>query len=209
MDATEWFYRVAYRIGFHPWEDAEGHPPFVETISELIEREERGREPPYGPALDLGCGSGVWGVHLARRGWEVSGVEIVEKALDRAKRRAQRSDVEVRLVQGDVTELRSSGIGSGFRLLLDTGTFHGLAPAQRIAMGKEVSAVATEDATLLLLVWAPRFRGPLPRGASREAVESAFPGWEITDVIPSHFEAPPPVELLMTPDEHWYRLRRL
>lgn len=208
MDATETFYRIAYRIGFHPWEDAEDHPPFVETISELFDREERGREPPYGPALDLGCGSGVWGIRLARRGWEVTGVDIVRKALGRAAEQAREAGVDLRLVHGDVTDLRASGVETGFRLVLDTGTFHGLSPAQREAMGREVDAVASADATVLLLVWTPRRRGPLPRGASREEVEASFPGWEITDVIPSHFEAPPPVELLMTPDEHWYRLRR-
>lgn len=208
MNATESFYRVAYRIGFHPWEDADGHAPFVDTISALFDREERGREPPYGPALDLGCGSGVWGVRLARRGWRVTGIDIVRKALERADGRARASGVDVRLLHADVTDLRGAGVETGFRLVLDTGTFHGLAPAERQAMGREVDAVAAADATLLLLVWAPRRRGPLPRGASREEVESAFPGWEITDVIPSHFEAPAPVELMMTPDEHWYRLRR-
>lgn len=208
MNATESFYRVAYRIGFHPWEDAEEHAPFVDTISALFDDEERGREAPYGRALDLGCGSGVWGVRLARRGWRVTGIDIVRKALERADDRARVSGVDVRLLHADVTDLRGAGVEPGFRLVLDTGTFHGLAPAERQAMGREVDAVAAADATLLLLVWAPRRRGPLPRGASREEVESAFPGWEITDVIPSHFEAPAPVELLMTPDEHWYRLRR-
>ena len=41
-------YELAYRIGFHPWEDAEAHSPFVEKISELLAEEESGREPPYG-----------------------------------------------------------------------------------------------------------------------------------------------------------------
>ena len=83
----------------------------------------------------------------------------------------------MRLVHGDVTALREAGVGSGFRSLLDTGTFHGLTDAQREAMGKEVSAVAAPDATVILDCFAPRRRGPLPRGASRADVERAFPGW--------------------------------
>jgi hypothetical protein len=55
-------YEFFYRIGFHPWEDLAEHPPFADKLSELFDREESG-EPPYGPALDLGCGSGVWGSH--------------------------------------------------------------------------------------------------------------------------------------------------
>lgn len=78
-------YELAYRVGFHPWEDAEGHSPFVEKISELFDREETGRQQPYGPALDLGTGSGIWGVQLALRGWQVTAVDIVDKALGRAR----------------------------------------------------------------------------------------------------------------------------
>jgi hypothetical protein len=39
-------------------------------------------------------------------------------------------------------------------------------------------------------------------------VEAAFPGWKVTDIEPSHFHPPKPLELLLRPDEHWYRLRR-
>lgn len=202
------FYRVAYRLGFHPWEDAEGHPPFAEKITELFDREERGREPPYGRALDVGTGSGIWAVKLAERGWQVTGIDIVEGALQRAHDRARTADVDVRFVHGDVTALRAAGVDSGFRLILDTGTFHGLDSTQRQAMGREISAVATDDATVLLLAWAPKRRGPLPRGVSFSEIETAFPDWNVTDVGPTHFEAPKPVELLMKPNERWYRLRR-
>ncbi len=208
MDATASFYRLAYRVGFHPWEDAERHPAFLERISALFDAEEAGREPPYGKALDLGCGSGIWGVHLAERGWQVTGIDIVDTALRRARDRAAESDVDVRLVRGDVTDLRGAGVGFGFELVLDTGTFHGLSRLQRQAMGREVDAVASPGATVLMLVWAPMRRGPLPRGAGRGDVEAAFPGWKITNVQPSHFQAPALVEKLMKPDEHWYRLRR-
>lgn len=201
-------YRLAYAIGFHPWEDAVTDQPFVNTFSELLDREEEGQEPPYGPALDLGTGSGIWGIELAKRGWQVTGVDVVGKALDRARRRVQAAGVEMRLVHGDVTDLRSTDVGAGFQLILDTGTFHGLTRAERAAMGREVSEVAAPDATLLLLVWPPR-RRPLIRGASRDEVESAFPAWKVTDVEPSHFRLPKPLELVMRPDEHWYRLRRM
>ena len=84
-------YNLFYRLGFHPWEDLAEHPPFAEKLSELFGREESGREPPYGSALDLGCGSGVWGVKLAERGWQVTGIDMVEKALQRARERIRGS----------------------------------------------------------------------------------------------------------------------
>jgi hypothetical protein len=104
-------WRLAYAVGFHPWEDAIGDPPFAETFSRLLDREEEGREPPYGPALDLGTGSGIWGVELAGRGWQVTGVDIVGKALRHARERIRKAGVEMRLVQGNVAKLRAAGIG--------------------------------------------------------------------------------------------------
>ncbi len=200
-------YSLFYRLGFHPWEDLAEHPPFAEKLSALLDREEGGSEPPYGRALDLGCGSAVWGVKLAERGWQVTGVDIVEKALQRGRQRVQEAGVDAQLVQGDVTDLRAAEIGADFRLVLDTGTFHGLSDEQRHAMGREISAVTAADATVLLDVFAPRRRGPLPRGASRSDVEAAFPEWKLTDVELADAQ-PDTIAKLFKFDEHWYRLRR-
>ena len=207
MEEDAMNYRFAYLIGFHPWEDAATDPPFVDKISELFAREESGRDPPYGLALDLGTGSGIWGIQLATRGWEVTGIDIIDKALKRASNRVRKAGVDMRLVHGNVTDLQASGIGSGFRLVLDTGTFHDFNNVQREAMGREINAIAAPDATILLLVW-PKRRRPLIRGANRSEIEAAFPGWKVTDVEASHFRLPKVLELLLRPDEHWYRLRR-
>ena len=200
-------YKLFYRLGFHPWEDLAEHPPFAEKLSELFAREESGREPPYGPALDLGGGSAVWAVPLAKRGWQVTSIDIVDKALERARERVREADVDVRVMHADATALREAEVGSDFRLVLDTGTFHGLTDGQRTAMGREIAAVAADDATVLLDCFAPRWRGPLPRGASRSDVEAAFPDWEITDIEVADTE-PDAIARLLKFDEHFYRLRR-
>ena len=97
--------RLAYAIGFHPWEDLAEHPPFADKLLELLARVEHDYGAPYGAALDLGTGSAVWGVRLARRGWDVTGVDIVGRALRRARERANDARVEMRLVRGDVTAM--------------------------------------------------------------------------------------------------------
>jgi hypothetical protein len=127
--------------------------------------------------------------------------------LRRARQRVEEAGVQMRLVHAEVTRLREADVGAGFRLLLDTGTFHGLDDARRSAMGTELSAVGSADATLILDCFAPRRRGPLPRGASRDEVERAFPGWEIADVELADTD-PEPVARLFRFDERFYRLRR-
>jgi SAM-dependent methyltransferase len=200
-------YRLAYAIGFHPWEDFADHPPFADTLIRLVAAEENGDGPPFGAALDIGTGSGVWAVRLAERGWRVTGVDLVPKALKRARKRVADAGVELELVHGDVTALSASGVGSGYRLILDTGTFHGLEPAARHAMAREVSAVAADDATLILDCFEPRRRGPLPRGASQAEIEAAFDDWTVTDVQVADTD-PDLIARLGKFNERFYRLQR-
>ena len=200
------FYRLAYKLGFTPWEHAATHPPAVQHITRLFEREERARQPPYGRALDLGCGTGHWAVTLAQRGWQVAGVELVPEAVRAARARVEKAGVDAEIVEGDVTALRSAGVGDGFRLIWDFGTVHGLSHSQRDSVAREVDAIASDDATVLLLAWAPAPRGPLPRGMSRQEVEGAFRGWRVTDE--ERFDATGLPGPLRHVDPRVYRLRR-
>jgi len=198
-------WKLSYAIGFHPWEETDQE--FRKSLTSLLEREEQGHERPYGRALDIGTGSAIWAIELAKRGWDVTGVDLVQKALDRGRERVQTVGVEMKLVRGDVTRLSEAEVGAGFRLILDTGTFHDFDTEQQRGMAHSVNALATEDATVILLCWPRRIR-PLIRGVSREDIEAAFTGWQITDVEPSFFKLPPFLEWVLRPDEHWYRLRR-
>ena len=201
-------YRILYQVGLTPWEQIAEQPHAAERICALFEREEAGREPPYGTVLDLGCGSGIWAVKLAQRGWQVTGIDAVPKALRRARERARQAGVELRLVEGDVTKLRATDVGSGYPFLLDFGLFHDeLSDEQRAAMGREVTAVAAPGATLLMVAWAPRRRGPLPRGASRADIEAAYPAWRVMDEDPVDPSGTLLYRFVRRADLRFYRLR--
>ena len=200
-------YKLAYAVGFHPWEDAESCPAFFGRLIELVADEEDGRPPPFGRALDLGTGSGIWAAALAKRGWQVTGIDIVAKAIRRAQARREAEALDVELIHGDVTRLRDAGVGGGYRLILDTGTFHDFTPDQRAALGREVDAVATDDATVILTVW-PQRRRPLIRGVDRDGIEEAFPGWEVIDAGPTGYHPPKVLDAVLRPAERFYRLRR-
>ncbi len=196
-------YRVLWRLGFTPWERMGA---WAEQVSAMFDREEQGRQPPYGAVLDLGCGTGIWAVHLAERGWDVTGVEIVPKALGSARERAHKAGVKVRFLESSVAALRDAGVGSGFRLVLDFGTVHGLAPAEVKAVAREVSAVTTDDATLLMYTFSPGRKGPTPRGLSREEIEAAYVEWRVVDEQPFDVSGMP--ALFKKANPRWYRLRR-
>lgn len=202
-------YKILYGIGFTPWEEIPELPHVTERFAALVAREEAGREPPYGPVLDLGCGSGFWAVELAKRGWRVTGVDVVPKALRRARERAAEAGVDLSLVEGDVTRLGAAGVGSGYPFLLDLGLFHDeLNDRQRAAMGREVTAVAAPGATLLMVAWARRRRGPMPRGASRADIETAYPAWKVVDEEAIDIAGAPFYRFFPKADPRLYRLSR-
>jgi len=199
------FYKFQYLIGLTPWERMPSLPIGEQAVS-LLDGEESGREPPFGRALDLGCGSGFWSVRLAQRGWEVTGIDVVPKAVRMARERARGAGVAARFVEGSITALSATGIGSGFRLVLDFGVVHGLAAEQVRAVGREVTAAAGEDATLLMYAFSPGRRGPLPRGIGREEIEHAYGEWRITHE--EAFELAGAPRFVKKAQPRFYRLRR-
>jgi SAM-dependent methyltransferase len=59
---------------------------------------------PPGRALDLACGEGRNAVWLAERGWEVTGVDFAEVALEKARGLAASRGIEAIWVQADLLE---------------------------------------------------------------------------------------------------------
>lgn len=200
-------YKVAYAIGFHPWEDAESCPAFSGRLLELIAEAETPGATSPGRALDIGTGSGIWAIAMAKRGWQVTGVDNVTRVLQRAELRIAEEGVDVALLEADVTSMTPAQVGHGFRLLVDTGTFHDFGPTQREGMGRSIDAVAAPEATVILTVW-PQRRRPLIRGVDHEGIEAAFPGWHVEDMGPSGYHAPKVLDAMLRPAERFYRLRR-
>lgn len=150
-------------------------------ISEMLDAAQKDiGGPPFGRALDLGCGRGLWSVDLVQRGWDVTGIDAVQSALNAAKDNADEASVDPTFVLGDMTDLQAAGVGSGFDLVLDFGGVHGLDPGQFSLVGKEVTAVANSGAYLIVVAAKPGTQSwPLPRGMSMEEVAATYPDWEI------------------------------
>jgi SAM-dependent methyltransferase len=83
-------YALAYATGITPWERAGDTDP--DGLDRLFGREEVDHGGP-GRMLDLGCGSGAHTVTLAGRGWKATGVDQIDAALHRARRRAESHQV--------------------------------------------------------------------------------------------------------------------
>jgi len=201
------FYKIAYRFGFTPWERLETLPAAQQALT-MLDRVERERQPPYGAALDIGSGTGVWSVRLAQRGWQVTGIELVGRGVKAAQRRAAEAGVAARFTQGDITKSTAEELGleRGYRLILDFGTIHGLGSDGRAAAARLIDAVAAPDATLLMYALAPRSRGMLPDGMDRQAIEALYPGWTVVEELA--FDTAGLPDSARRDDPHWFRLDR-
>lgn len=77
-----------------------------------------------GRALELGCGNGTNAVFLARRGFEVTALDISDEVLGRARTAAREAGVEVRFVHADVLKLpEGEPFAAPFNFLFDRGLY--------------------------------------------------------------------------------------
>lgn len=114
------FYEVTYRYFHAPWD--------IGPRSELVALVENHRLQP-GRAIDLGCGAGANAIFLAQHGFEVTGVDFAEAAIEKARQRADEAGVQVNFVVDDLTNLQQ--INGTFDFLLDYGVLDDLRLHQR------------------------------------------------------------------------------
>jgi SAM-dependent methyltransferase len=178
VEGARWYgvvYRTAYLLGLTVWD--RGVP-----TSDLVELVAGASPSSPGRALDIGCGTGTDSIYLAEHGWEVTGVDMVPKALAIARRKAAAAGVSPRFVEGDVTRLRDFDVGGGYTLLLDFGCFHTIPPGQRDAYVDSVSEAAAPGSTFLLFGFArPPRLAPMHAGVTSEEVRERFDDnrWEL------------------------------
>jgi len=112
-DAEHWDQR--YATGNIPWETGQPSSELVRVVTEQ-------RITPC-RAIELGCGTGASAVWLAQRGFDVTGVDISPRALNRARRRAAQEAVAVTFLEADVLQ-PPAGLVGPFDLFFDRGCYH-------------------------------------------------------------------------------------
>lgn len=133
------FYEVIYRYFRAPW-DGGSRKELVSLVeSGLIKRCR---------AIDLGCGTGENAIYLAQKGFDVTRVDYAEAAIEKARRRAKDSGVQIRFIVDDLTKLRH--VSGTFGLLLDYGVLDDLRPRQREQYLRNILPLTHSGARYLL-----------------------------------------------------------
>lgn len=140
----EGIYRRAERPEDLPWHREDPWPLLVRAVE--------GRGTP-GRALDLGCGAGVYATWLAEQGYDVTGVDYLQRPLEMAEARAREHGVQIRLVQADVTTWEESG---PYDLILDSGCLHSLPPSARADYKRQLLKWLAPDGDYVLVHFGKR-----------------------------------------------------
>lgn len=114
------FYEITYRHFRAPWD--------IGAREELVSLVKSGRIQPV-RAIDLGCGTGANAIYLAQNGFEVTGVDFAEAAIEKAQARAKEVGVQINFIVDDLTNLHN--VTGTFDFLLDYGVLDDLRFHQR------------------------------------------------------------------------------
>jgi ubiquinone/menaquinone biosynthesis C-methylase UbiE len=101
-----------------------------------------------GPALDLGCGAGVETMFLAENGFQASGIDVSDKAIELAKSSAKRRRLRIDFRTGTVLDLPYHD--KEFVFLNDRGCLHNLELDEWSDYASEAARVAKPRAYFLL-----------------------------------------------------------
>lgn len=104
-----------------PW-----HKLRADYLIEIIEKE----KVKPGLTLVLGCGTGMNSIYLAKRGFNVTGIDISETAIGYAKENAKKENVNINFIVADATDL-SFLKDKEFDFILDWANLHGIDEEKR------------------------------------------------------------------------------
>jgi SAM-dependent methyltransferase len=144
-----------------------------------------------GPVLDAGCGTGEHALFFAARGLRVIGIDFVEEAIRRARRKAAERGLAVEFLVKDATAL--GDWGERFASVIDCGLFHVFSDEDRRRYVKGLARVLEPGGRLFLMCFSDEEPGTEgPRRVSRQELFDAFAdGWEVESIQPARCEVHP------------------
>lgn len=123
--------------------------PWQKTQADYFLKLLRAKKLGQGKALDLGCGTGIKSIALAKKGFEVTGIDISKTAIKHAKENAKKEKLEINFIVEDATDLSFLG-NERFDFVLDWANLHGIEEEKRNKYIREVAKYTKKGGKLLL-----------------------------------------------------------
>lgn len=144
-------YRQRYETGTARWDTGVPNPELVRVIGAGLL--------PGRTVLEFGCGTGTNAVEMARRGYRVTAIDIVDLPIERAREKARNAHVAVDFRVGDLT---TADLGGPYDILFDSGVYHGIRLRDLAAFQKTLAKVSRTGTRWLSI--AGNAKDPDPNG---------------------------------------------
>ncbi|MCI0639372.1 MAG: class I SAM-dependent methyltransferase [Gemmataceae bacterium] len=169
-----------FYAGKAPWDIGRPQMPFVAAADQVTS-----------PVLDAGCGTGDTALFFAGRGHQVTGIDFVEEAIQRARRKAAERGLSAEFLAKDALTL--GDWGKQFASVIDSGLFHVFSDENRRRYVSGLARIVEPRGRLFLMCFSDEEPGTEgPRRVPRQELYDAFQdGWEIESVQAVRFEVNP------------------
>ena len=162
--------------------------------AEVVEAVASGWLPSEGRIIDLGCGTAEIAAWFAERGYQATGADIAQAAVDRAARKHAHLLDAIDFVAVDLCTQTIPG--RTFDILIDRGCLHQLPPSLVADYIRNVASIAAPGARMML--FAKAFRGGNEFGDAEETERCT--DW-VRRVFAGHFELERALPTYLDPDD--------
>jgi len=152
-----------YPLESLPWELGRPRKVLVDLIEkELIKP---------GKTLDICCGAGTNAVYLAKKGFQVVGIDISSKAVEYAKKKAEQANVKIKFMVQNFLKLPFGD--EEFDFVFDMGCFHHVEVRDRDPFIEGVYRVLKKGGFYLIVCFSYK-NGPAWNHFTREQITRLF-----------------------------------
>jgi cyclopropane fatty-acyl-phospholipid synthase-like methyltransferase len=166
--------------GQAPWDIGRPNKVLMDVADRII-----------GTVLDAGCGTGENALFFAGRGCQVTGIDFIEEAINRARRKAAERGLPVSFLVKDALTLKDWS--ERFDNVIDSGLFHVFNDEDRRRYVEGLATVLKPGGRLFLGCFSDEEPGKQgPRRVSKKELHDAFAnGWVIESIEPTRAEVRP------------------
>jgi cyclopropane fatty-acyl-phospholipid synthase-like methyltransferase len=170
----------AMYAGQAPWDIGKPQKPFLDVADRIT-----------GSLLDAGCGTGDTALYFAGRGCQVTGIDFIEEAIKRARRKSTDQGVPATFLVKDALTFKDWS--ERFDNVIDSGLFHVFSDEDRRPYVEGLATVLKPGGKLFLMCFSDEEPGTQgPRRISKKELHDAFAeGWSIESIEPTRAEVRP------------------
>jgi cyclopropane fatty-acyl-phospholipid synthase-like methyltransferase len=166
--------------GQAPWDIGRPQKAFLDVCERIT-----------GSVLDAGCGTGDTTLYFAGRGCQVTGIDFIEEAISRARRKVAERGLLATFLVKDAMTLKDWN--ERFDNGIDNGLFHVFNDDDRRRYVEGLATVLKPGGRLFLMCFSDEEPGEQgPRRVSKKELHAAFAnGWSIESIEPTRAEVRP------------------